>query len=200
MTQTQVRVCEIAGKDLWCHYTHQTSAQGCYVELDCETGRFTADYNPEIGYGVPEAVWHGCTRRYEIPCLLADPANKLLAELRPLAQRIVDGYETIWDGNNHVGSLDEDAQTAEAELARCCTELMEQPNEADCIVEWDAEEWLSGCDVAAEYGITAQTTDKELDAIAKRIENEADANIMISDLPSYLRSVREEVAEADDEA
>ena len=202
MTQTQVRVYEIDGKfDLCCHYTHQTEVQGCYVELDCETGRFTADYNAEIGYGVPEAVWHGRTRRYEIPCLLAEAANKLLAELAPLAQRIVDGYEAIWDGNNHVGKLDEDAQMAEAELERCCTELMEQPNEADCIVEWDAADWLSGCDTVAEYGITGQSTDRELADIGERIEAEAPDNTIIDGLVGYLQGLRDDLMDDDgDEA
>jgi len=200
MTETQVRVCEIDGKDHWCHYTNQTSAQGCYVELNCESGRFMADYNAEIGNGVPEAVWHGRTRRYEIPCLLAAPANKLLAELAPLAQRIIDGYATVWDGNNHVGKLDADAQAAEAELARCCDELMAYPDEADCIVEWDAADWLSGCDTVAEYGITGQSTDRELADIGERIEAEAPGNTIIDGLVGYLQGLRDDLTEDNDEA
>ena len=95
----------VEGKKLHHQYPGQTSPQPCYVELDCEAENLSADWNGELGNAVPLSVWHGHTRRWAIPALQAQAANSLLDEIAPLAQRVIDGYTSEWDGNNHVAGL-----------------------------------------------------------------------------------------------
>jgi hypothetical protein len=58
-------------------------------------------------------------------------------ELRDLLQRVAAGHEVIWDGNNHVGILDEDAAQACRELDR----HFETISFSTGLEVWDAAEW-----------------------------------------------------------
>jgi len=174
--------------DLHCHYRGQTNAQPCYLEIDCEQESMTCDYNAEIGNAVPGAVWHGHVRRYPIPCLLADAANDLMDKALPLAERVLAGYDSVWDGHNHVARLGDDALAAEDALEHLCADY---GSESERVAEWDAGEWLGGGDI----GITARTTDTQLAEIARQIEFDAESNMVINDLDKYLLMVRDRARE-----
>jgi len=73
--------------DLLKVYPGQAGPQPCYLSLSVATGRLWAGANPELCNAVPEAVWHGIVRRYEIPVLQA------------LGQTI------IAHGNQHLGEI-----------------------------------------------------------------------------------------------
>ena len=122
MNDTEITITPVAGKfDLLTQYQGQTSPQDAYIELDTKTGEMSAKYNPEIGNAVPMRVWHGITRRYSIPVVSAVTANALMMEeIKPLAQRVVDGSEIIWDGNNHIAKFNQDAQEADEEITYIC--------------------------------------------------------------------------------
>lgn len=200
--ESAVTVKHVAGTyDLHQHYRGQTSAQPCHVELDCEAGTLTADYSGEIGNGVPVAVWHNRTLRWTIPCLTADAANALLDEVLPIAERIVAGYSRRWDGHNHVGEFDADAEAAREEMASLVDGR--EFGEGEKVEEWDACDWygpVGGRDAQRDaVGITAATTDEELDAIEAREDNAAGARI-ITGLRRYLDGLRDEAREAADDA
>jgi len=78
---------------LYHHYQGQTDPQPCYVQLDCDEGTLSADWDGEIGGAVPIAVWNGTALRWGIPALRAEAADDLLERLAPLAQQILNGYE-----------------------------------------------------------------------------------------------------------
>lgn len=172
-------------------YPGQTSAQPCHVELDCQDGELTADYNVEIGNAVPLVVWHGHVRRYSIPCLSADAANEVLDEIAPFAQRVLNGYSSRWDGNNHVADLDADAIDAEEQIRAIIVAI----EDTDLSV-WQAEDWFAtvgGRDAQrAELGISAETTDEQITALAEREEALASAD-EIEGVQAYLISLRDEV-------
>ena len=88
-----ITVRPVAGTELYTRYPGQSAAQSCHVELDAERGTLSAASNPEIGNAVPMAVHHGRVLRWQIQPLRADAANALLAEIAPLAERVVAGYE-----------------------------------------------------------------------------------------------------------
>ena len=81
--------------ELYCAYDGQE--QDCMIELDLETGVLDASYDPEIGNAVPMYVWDGIVRRYRIPCLSSQGANRAMEAILPLAQRVLDGAEVVWD-------------------------------------------------------------------------------------------------------
>lgn len=191
--------------ELFCHYASQSEPQRCFIALDLEDGTLWADYNAEIGSAVPEAVWNGRTIRFPAPCMTAAGMNHLMDEIAPLADRVLAGSEIEWDGNNHVGKLDEDAQDASDEIERICDELEPAPSET--VTEWDACEFYDA--VKDELGVTADSTDAELEALAEKLEEEdsiyewTGGPMVLNGTLEFLQSIRdnlrEEAADEDDE-
>ena len=183
---------------LYCRYDGQVNPQSVYIWLDPIERTMGASYNAEIGNAVPSDVWHGLTRRYSLPgALTAEAANGVMSQIAPLAQRVCDGFEDVWDGNNTVGRLTEDAQDAEEDIR----EAIDRGVYTEDYVEvWDADEWFAETgehNVRAEYGITASTTDDELDAIVERMEHDAAAeNVDILDnADRFARQCRDNAVE-----
>jgi hypothetical protein len=106
-------------------------------------------------------------------------------ELTPLFQRIVEGYEKYWSGSNHVGKLTEDAQDAKDEVY---TRLARDFDPTELLQVWDAGDWLNDSDLET---ITAETSDDELENMAKQFESEADSQeIVLTGTLSHLEYVR----------
>lgn len=184
-TETKIHI--VPTGDLYHRYYSQTNPQPCYIKLDCKTGRLCADWNAEIGTSVPISVWHGHDQRWSIPALHDHVADELLEELAPLCQRIVDGYECEWDGSNHVARFTPDADAARDEIDGML--YRREWDDSEVIAVWDAGDWL-GLD---DYGITAKTSDEELDAKAEEIEAEAEAeaNARLEGTRKALEWIRE---------
>lgn len=201
-TESPVTIARVEGTyDLHQHYRGQSAPQPCHVQLACDTGTLGAGYSGEIGNGVPSHVWHNRTLRWTIPCLTADAANALLDEVLPIAERIVAGYSCEWDGHNHVGRFDADAEAAREKMHDLISGR--QFAESALIEEWDASDWFGGVGSRnaqrSTLGITASTTDEEMDAIETREDNAAGARI-INGLRRYLDGLRDEAREDADDA
>jgi len=199
-TDTDITVIPVEDHTALYHrYPGQTSAQGCHVELDCETRTLSASYDTEIGNALPSAVWHGRVRWYGLPTLRADAANVLLDRLVPLAVRVCDGYEKVWDGHNWTGTLDADAHEAEETIADLCDEASRCGDE---IVVWDAADWLDRSLHTPEgFGLRADMTDDEVSALAERLQGEAQAEDVdyVEGLDAHLREWRDDLAAEEDE-
>jgi hypothetical protein len=175
---------------LYHRYPREQQPQHCFVQLDCDEEDLSAGYDPEVGGGIPFAVFHGRTLRWSIPVLLANAANALLEQVAVFAERVVDGYECRWDGSNHVGVFDDDAKAAIEEIADLCREDFRR----DLIVSASsAEDWLRRTS-DAELDITPATTDEQLDVIADTIEHEVSSQDIdiLEGLSEYLRKRRDE--------
>lgn len=192
---TSVTIHSVAKWDaLHCQYERQTESQSCYIELKCQTGTLHARHSVEIGNAIPFSVYHGHDRRYGIPCLTADAVNELMEEIRPLAQRVVDGYSRHWDGNNHVATLTDDAETAEREIEEIVDAL--SVDETNTVTGWSAGDWMSGGDCP----VTADMTDGELEALAKQIDDEAaESHVVLSDTIEWLTERRQSLRGDKDE-
>lgn len=179
-------------------YRGQTSAQDCYVWLNCKTSKLGASHDAEIGNAVPFAVHHGHTQRWSIPALKADAANALLEEIAPLAARVVAGYSSEWDGSNHVANFNADAEAAREEIEALCERATNGADESDTVNVWEASAWYSGVGSRDQQRdalkITAETTDAELGEIETREDASAksDGCDMIEGHADYLRSIRDE--------
>ncbi|GHG33221.1 hypothetical protein GCM10018777_56690 [Streptomyces albogriseolus] len=196
--------------ELFRHYDGQSEPQPAYIELDTQAGTLLADYDAEIGNAVPASVWHGLERRYRIPILTADAANRVMQEIVPLAERIVAGTEAEWDGNNTVAVMNEDAKAAEEELEEylgcnlgygALGERTQGFPESDLVGVWDIDGATNGCEVD-EYGITADTTDARLEEIEQEILSAlAGCNgstvAVCHGLDDYLKGLRDELADED---
>lgn len=177
---------------LYNRYQGQSEPQPCYVSLDLRDGELTASWNGEIGNAVPFTVWHGVVRRYTIPPLRADAANRLLEEIAPVAQAVLDGATVEWDGSNMVGQLTESASLAEEEIERLHIERAEA-RDYEIIQVWDAADWLQEDDYES-LGITPEMTDDDLEEIAEDIRANASAEgvELIENLIEYLQEKRDD--------
>lgn len=203
-TETAVTVIEVEGNELHRQYSGQHKPQPCCVSLNCATGRLTAEYDAEIGNGVPFAVYHGHVQRWSIPALKADVANALLREIAPLAERMIAGYERVWDGHNHVAEFSEDADEADDAIIALCNRVTEDADERSTVQVWDASDWFAGIGNAADQcealKITAETTDDELRAIADAADVEAadnDVDVLNGTL-RHMEWLREKAIDAAD--
>lgn len=87
-----------------------------FIELDLSDRvvRFTYfEWNTEPAY---VTLGHACWWRINA-MTTRRAAIKLAKEFEPLFERLCDGYDVDWDGRNHVGVLDADAQAAEREVS-----------------------------------------------------------------------------------
>jgi hypothetical protein len=212
-TATQVQILALDETDptaLYRHYGGQDGPQDCFISLDLRDGELTADWNGEIGNSVPESVWHGQVLRWGIPCLTSKAANLFLTEIAPIAQRILDGAEIVWDDHNNVGRLDEQAQTASEEIAAMCEDLAGVDGGGYArIVEFDAADWYSEGEPPA---VRAAMTDDELEALAEQLQADdagtgTDQNftdnpgdyVILAGLDEYLERLRENAREVVEE-
>lgn len=199
-------VTEPAG--LFRHYSQQSEPQGAYIELGLADGILLADWDSEIGNAVPFSVYHGIDRRYRIPILTAEAANRTLREIAPLCKRILADSSIEWDGNNNVAVLGDDARAAEDEieaLLGCNSDPSNarQWDDADLVAIWDIDGATNGYE-ADEYDITADTTDERLDEIEQEILADLAACngstvAVCHGLDDYLRGLRDELRQAANE-
>ncbi|MFJ9188560.1 hypothetical protein ACIRQO_36600 [Streptomyces anulatus] len=189
------------------HYDGQNESQDAYIELDLRQGSLLADYDAEVGNAAPPAVHHGFERRYPIPVLTGDAANRVMEEIAPMAARVLADWEEIWDGNNMVARLGEAARAAEAEIEEHLglgpgghgSERDQGFGDSDVVAEWDIDGATNGYE-AEEHGITAETSDERLDEIAAKITRDlaecGDSPVaVVHGLDKYLRSLRADLAE-----
>ncbi|MFI2078536.1 hypothetical protein [Streptomyces triculaminicus] len=197
--------------ELYRHYDGQSAPQPVYIELDLREGTLLADYNAEVGNLLPDAVRDGFERRYRIPILTAEAANRTMEELLPLAERILADWEQEWDGNNHRAVLGLEAREAEAAIEKKLgLNLSHGDLDADTqgfdpkdlLDLWGLDSATNGSE-AEDYGITAGTTDERLGEIAADIlSNLAECGTegstpVCHGLAGYLRQLRDDAASED---
>ncbi len=197
--------------DIYCRYDSQTSRQDVYIEIDCRGETISASYNAEIGNAVPARVFHGHEQRFTVPLLTVEEMNDLLDRLAPLAERVIAGYESSWNGSSHVAVFDDDAKEALSEIEEICISISESADETNTIQEWDAGLWLQDVTIGYDGGrqvhdsnatsflidgfnpeirITAETTNKQLSDFEGLIESDLDQNIVVVNLDQYLENLR----------
>lgn len=176
---------------LYHRYYNQSTAQETFLDLDPERGTLEAGYNPEVGTCMPGAVWHGTIRRYALysSALSATAIGYLMDKVAPLCERVMEGFESEWNGSNHVGVLDCDAQKAEEEIAEI---LNEMPDNSDYIAVEDAADWLDEERDQIEEDVAmakANKTDESPDEIVQRYIDEGNDIDVVDDLDGFVESV-----------
>ncbi|MEW6647203.1 MAG: hypothetical protein AB1450_08400 [Pseudomonadota bacterium] len=153
---------------LYHRYQSQSEAQDAYVEMT-ENGTVSADWDGEIS-GTPADVWHNRTLRWSVPSTVrGDELADLLerADVIALLERVYLGHTVEWDGNNHVGHLDDDADEASGELARIFERELNTSNDGAGV--WDAREWMDG------VGLLGNWSGKPLDEAVSEVEAGAES-------------------------
>jgi hypothetical protein len=122
--------------------------------------------------------------RWQVPALTAGVVNQLMREIQPIAQRLVDA-----DAVDDQAAVD----AAEEEIASLCDYDRFHDSEQVHLADLDVLVVTHGD--PEEFGITAETTDDEIEAIATRNEDRcAGANdlggVFCPELRDYLVSLR----------
>lgn len=195
VTTVTVTITPVAeATELYRHEQGRPAPQEVRMHLDIESGTLNAAYIPRGDeHSIPASVYHHRGALWTIPCLTSNAAIRLMTEAMPLCQRIVNGTEIEWDGQNNVGTRNADAQAAIDEVA----ELIETYDDVDNVIqELTGDEYYDdGTDAALEtLGINADTTDAELARIVEAAAAEAlDINVVIPDLGEYISQLRDDL-------
>ncbi len=160
------------------------------------TGSLDATYGKRSRDAVPEEIYHRRVLRIWLnDDLDATVTKQYLSQpggVGPaLLERIRRGHSTSWNGNNHVGQLDEDGQSALVELeAYLRTLRLSDIHEHAGI--WDPRDWLGlvvhrdtttetvhdgpasiTLDLASPVTITRETPEEHLDRLGESIDADA---------------------------
>jgi hypothetical protein len=138
---------------------------GGRVLLDLSDHTVDVDtYSP--GQGTSSRIWHGEVCTIGLPdCADGDDVTATLRrdDVQALIARVFEGSDVERDNSyNWVGSLTADAESALDELSS----ILSNVDTVDC---WLAGDWLAQTS-DKELGITADTTDEEIEAIAADLE------------------------------
>lgn len=170
------------------HTTDETDP--VYVELDLRTGAMTAVCRHYDGGAKPTPVGHGHVQWWSIKPMRAEHANALLDELRPLAQRAVDGY--LGGRLGDPARLTSAAETAIGEAADVCARAAESTTP---LKAWRAADWYGGTGSREaqrrELEITSATTDERLAEIVAADESSDECDLVDGGL-EYLQGLRAE--------
>lgn len=192
-----IRVIELTDPTyLHLHYANTDGAQPACIILDLVKMTLSATVDAEPDSPMRQSEKTGHDRRYPIPVLTADAANRVMHAIRPLAQRVAAGWDTRRDSQGTpTVVLSADGRAAEAEIIQYlgCEKRAPGYAEADLIEERDVEELT---DLAA-LGLTGATTDVELEEVEARVHAELDNPGRVTvwnGLAEYLEWKRDEMA------
>ena len=177
--------------------TGPEATKAIYLQLDTRDGEIGLGTRSHAENAVPINVYHGIVRRYYLPQnvdakRLTDDINSGVFD--DLFRRIVDGSEVVWDGQNHVCRMTDDAYAADQELSE---RLMDYPYTHEGVIS--ARDWLREAYETGDLGLTAETTDEELEALAERLDAEArEEGIKLLHTLETLEEWRDELRERED--
>ena len=148
--------------------------------------------------GVPMRIWHGVDRQYDmsgnpdVEELRADLAEG--GAIAVLIDRIKAGHSTVWDGNNYVGRLTEDAVNADDELNTLLSDYAQSGWGAMSVGDWLAglgsdRAILDGC------GLTDMSGPDAIVTVAEDLIDDARNNkvVLTGDVVAYLTKLRDRV-------
>lgn len=185
----KLKLLKVSEKDpgaLYLKFHGQTGRQPVYLEIDPKEGTMLMDSDAIVGPGMPGEVWSGIVRQYRIPFVpTAKAANKMMRELKPLAQKIADGHSVEWNGQNWVGVLTEEAEEAERELEAT---LVHSEGSYEELQVYEVEAWFEPIEDEL-LRSTKSTTE-----LAKKYERQAkrDGVYLHGDIEKHINWVREQ--------
>jgi hypothetical protein len=187
---------------LFHRYDGQIDPQPCHLTIDLDNGAVTCDWNRENGPAVPASVHHRHVLWLTIPPLVTRYANQLITEALPYAQRILDGSEIVWNGDNHVGQLNDAASAAVDELEAHIARNYANDDRTGMVIEqMYAGSWFTDPEQDADtLGVSADTSDADLPAAAARFEKllraDTDPNTVIAGTLEAVTRLRDDLRTA----
>lgn len=171
-------ICPRGKMPLYCQYIDQFKPQGAYIQLNCENAVLSANYDHEVGGGVPVEVYYGQWRRYAIPYNVEGCSLKEFMEddeVQALCERIIAGCDP-GSGDYAEAELDEDAEEAEAELEKLISDTFDNYDSGISIMDFG--DWFYDWDGGHVDEFTGDEKLAEItDKCVEDIEEESDVVI-----------------------
>jgi hypothetical protein len=176
----------------WARMMRNPEEYDAVIYVDFETGDVQLETEPKSQRDSRTMdVYHGHAGHY----LLNTVPNALHAaelfetgEGRDLVERIMEGYDSEWDGRNMVGVFTEDAREAFEDLERLI-DIEQEPGGAlsgEGVTMYSAYEWFKESPPEAEM-LTS------IDLIETDLREEAeDEGVILYDLVDYLQTLQDE--------
>jgi len=173
-------------------YAGQGMPQPCHIEIDWQRETISADYNPEIGGGVPADVWDNRRTWIRIPLLRHQAINEIMEAIKPVANRLA-GMDPA-ERSEAITDLEADVDTLVYENESEMLPIMDAADWLDAVLTRDEDE--SGNTLAVHLGdditITSNTSDEQLQSWADGLEFEASLDTYLYNTYKTLDSFREE--------
>ena len=171
--------------------------------IDWGEGTITAYAAPRIDNSVTAYEWHGHQTTFNLPPHVDASRLREWAEeyVLPHANKIRAGYESVWDGSNHVASFTPEARAVLENLQYSLGDSMGQSASCLPVLDhgglWDVSEWARE---ALAGKITADTPDDQLAAmVAELAETAEDEHIVLSgDLAELAEEIRRDKIDGND--
>lgn len=130
---------EIVTKYVGDWYDGQCFPQNLCVLLDSEDKSVCIVEQTPRG-GVPSKEWHeiNLTRKLPLGLYSLNECEYILEQIKPITDKLFDSYEERYNGNNYVGSWDEELIL---ELEKALMEFTESDLEFDCDNHFDESEF-----------------------------------------------------------
>jgi len=177
--------------ELFCHYSGQSGPQPVFLCLDCDDGEVSGAYWANIGVGQSWRAFHNRDIEWKIPAFRVDAFRRFVDSLRDDLQAVFDGSTVEWNGSNYVGRLDDDAIDAADRIEAACNDAIAQADPSDVWSPWEAADWFAPTSLK-ELGLSPASTDDEIEQVADREIETADAVLDRDDVVEYLTEQRDE--------
>src|SRR5690606_9779481 len=128
------------------------------IQINCKTETVTAAATRYITDATPSDVYYRHKLEFCVPnCITGRALNRIFenAEFRRLCERIINGYDTEFNGKNVIGVYSDDATAAIAELEQW---LETNITDADCAQFLTADDYVYANHDTLE--INAETSDE----------------------------------------
>jgi hypothetical protein len=183
---------------LYAHYDGQQEPQPVYVSIDTRDGELTIDYDGTVGNGTTEAIYRGLVRCINVPVIpTAEAANRLLADVAPLAQAWLDAMAS--DGDHTCLSDPDDCTVRDnadhswSVLERAVADYGWRESDLVDVYPSDAitNDWIEGYDLA---GATDDQIDQWADEILADIASNTTGGVAVCDgLTYWMRGIRDDL-------
>lgn len=174
--------------EIYTKYASEYSAQPAILRLNLETGEVDAYVWGNIGGGIAGRAFNGVDQEWKIPPLTVDGFRRFVDRVSSMLQDVLDGATVEWDGSNHRGTLDDDAQDASDRIHEAIRDIPD----SDVYQVWDASDYYEPADALDDLCLNAQSTDEEIAKVASREVDAADVVLDEEDVVDYLTNLRDE--------
>lgn len=88
-----------------------------HVNFDPQAGKILIEDAHRDVNSIPFTVYHGRVLSYGASGVTVENIKRIIRNHKPLLERIAAGHTVEWNGNNHIGKLNDDAMEAHMALA-----------------------------------------------------------------------------------